>query len=188
MHVSRFFSTLIAVVAATFLLVGCDSGSEDDTPGVPDQPVFSFTLNENGNTTDLEGSASWTEGTSSGGEQAFGIVFNSPDQAVSGFLTREGRSPSPGSYTITSLQRSGVVLSDFSFYVITGAGGNDLPQTYVSTGGTLTVDSAGDNTISGSFNIDLVRFEIVNGQQQEIPATIDGTFTAQQVNSIGIIN
>lgn len=187
MHVSRFISTILLVLVIPGLLLGCDS--EGNTPDVPDDPVFSFTLSESGSSRLLEGSATWTEGTSNSGEQAFGIVFNTRDQTSSGFLTREGSSPSSGSYTIASLESAAFApLAEFTTYFTVDAGGNNLPQTYVSTGGTMTIDGADSNTISGSFDIDLVRFEVVNGQQQEIPASIQGTFTAQQVSSIGIIN
>jgi hypothetical protein len=151
--------------------------------------VFSFTLTENGTSTDFDGSANWTEGTSSGGEQAFGIIFNTPDQTTSGLLTREGSAPSSGSYSIASLQSAALVpLTDFSFYIVTDAAGDNLPTTYLSTGGSLAINSASSNSIAGSFNLNLVRFEIVNGQQQEIPATLNGTFTASQVTTIGIID
>ncbi len=51
----------------------------------------------------------------------------------------------------------------------------------------MTIDEAGDTFISGRVDIDLVRTEIVSGQPQEFSATLEESFNAQEVSSIGII-
>lgn len=123
------------------------------------------------------------------GENAFGLQFNTSDNASSGVVTRLRPVPSSGTYSIASLQSSALApLNGFTIYVVTGAGGSEnLPTTYVSRGGDVTIDKSGDTFISGGVDIHLVRTEIVNGQPQELSAMLEGSFTLQEVSSIGVI-
>ena len=185
----RFSHFAVLLLGLSLLLfTACDSGSNDSDPA--NQPAeFAFTLSDDGSDTNLAGSATWTEGQSNQGDDAFGLLFNSSDNTSSSFLTRLGPAPSPGTYSIASLQSTALVpVNSFTIYVVTDAGGSaDLPTTYISRGGDVTIDEAGDTFISGRVDIDLVRTEIVNGQPQEFSATLEGSFNAQEVSSIGII-
>lgn len=186
LRLSRFATFLLGL--SLVLCTACDSSSDDAEPS--NQPAeFSFTLSDDGSDTRLTGSATWTEGQSNQGDEAFGLLFNSSDNTSSSFLTRIGRAPSPGTYSVASLQSSALApLNGFTIYVVTDAGGSaDLPTTYISRGGDVTIDEASDTFISGRVDIDLVRTEIVNGQPREFSATLEGSFNAQEVSSIGII-
>lgn len=107
-----------------------------------------------------------------GGENTFALYFYDEAYGESqkwAWIARTGGSPSPGTYTFSTLTRGGPLAdSTFTLGGELNASERGRPVMLVSTqGGTLTIDTATEDRIEGSFQVD----NLMGG-------TITGTFNA----------